>query len=149
LFFKFNEIGLISPNKDSINSENQTDKRIKELLIHNSDKIINFLIRFPHILFHDLYWAETVCELRSGIEFFFRFCGDLVYENQKLFDPKECRISIIDQSLRNWLKNLKYNSSIVQNNFPKEHWWWQELAKLQADNTNQPTSANKDLDSYN
>jgi hypothetical protein len=111
-FSKFNNIGLNSPNEDIINSENQTNKRIKLLLIHNSDKIRNFLIRFPDILFHDLYYPETVCVLRSGIEFFFQFCGDLVYENK---------------------------------NFPKEHWWWQELTKLPTANTNQPTLANQDL----
>jgi hypothetical protein len=147
LFFEFNEIGLISPN--DINSENQGNKHIKELLILNSDKIKNILIHFPDILFHDLYDPETVCELRSGFEFFFKFWGDLVYENKKLFDPKECRISIIDQSLKNYLKELKYHNTNIPDNFPKEHWWWQELAKLQADNTNQPTSEDKDLASYN
>jgi hypothetical protein len=145
LFSKFNKIGLNSPNEDIINSENQTNKRIKLLLIINSDKIRNFLIRFPHILFHNLYYPETVCVLRSGIEFFFQFCGDLVYENKKLFDRKECRIPIIDQSLKNWLKKLNYNNINIQNNYPKEHWWWQELTKLPTSNTNQPTLANQDL----
>jgi hypothetical protein len=149
LFSKFNEIGLISPYQDIINSENQTKKRIKELLVLNCDKIRIIFIHFPDILFYDLYDPETVCELRSGIEFFFQFCEDLVYANKKLFDPKECRISIIDQSLKNYLKELKYHNTIIPNNFPKEHWWWQELAKSQADNTNQPTSEDKDLASYN
>jgi hypothetical protein len=143
LFSKINKIGLISPNKD-IYSKYQKNKRIKELLIKNFEKIRNILIRFPDILFYDLYYPETVCELRSGIEVLFNFWGDLVCENKKLkelFDPEGSRISALDASIKNWLEDLENYKPNIPEKIHENHWWWQELSKLQTVNTNQPTSA--------
>jgi hypothetical protein len=145
LFSKFSEFGLKtikSSNKEICKPENQVDEKIKELLALNSLKIKNYLTYFPDLLFNDTYYPETICELRSGIEFLFDFYGDSVYEGKKLkelFDPKGSEISDLDASIKNWLED-NYKPEIKEK-YPQKHWWWQEQTKLITIDTNQHSIA--------
>jgi hypothetical protein len=130
LFSKFFYFGLEYSNHNyskRMKPDSEHEKEITDLIIPNFVWMRNFLISFPRVFLTSAFEPKIVCKVRSGVEFFFNFWGDLLIKDctlSNLFDPLGRVIGLFNSNLTKWLKDTNILLTEIPEHIPKSHWWW-------------------------